>query len=196
MLVVLCGFAGSGKDTVADWLMARGWRKMSFAATLKDAVAAIFGWPRDMLEGATVESRSWRDQVDAWWARRLNIPHLTPRWVLQNIGTEVMRGHFHDDIWIAAVERAIENHKGPIVITDCRFPNEFRAMCKYGCQIYDIRRGPPPPWFQSLRDGEITRPPVDLHASEWAWISEHTDATIMNDGTLEELYDQLSKRFN
>ena len=81
-IISISGLIGSGKDTIAEYLINNhGFKKDSFAATLKDAVAAMFGWDRAMLEGATPETRALREQVDQWWANRLGIPHLTPRWV-------------------------------------------------------------------------------------------------------------------
>lgn len=62
MIVGICGLIGSGKGTVADMLVGEfGFTKISFADSLKDAVAAVFGWPRNLLEGDTDESRSWRE---------------------------------------------------------------------------------------------------------------------------------------
>ena len=51
MIIGLLGFAGSGKGTVADILVSKGFKKESFADPVKDAVAAIFGWERSLLEG-------------------------------------------------------------------------------------------------------------------------------------------------
>ena len=60
-IIALCGFMGSGKDTVADYLAnIHHFRKESFANTLKDAVSIVFGWDRVLLEGSTQESREWR----------------------------------------------------------------------------------------------------------------------------------------
>ena len=95
MIIGVCGFIGSGKDTIADYLVNfHEFRRESFASTLKDAVAAVFGWDRTLLEGRTKEAREWREQVDPWWAARLDMPTLTPRWVLQYWGTEVCRKAF------------------------------------------------------------------------------------------------------
>ena len=48
MIIGICGFIGSGKDTIADYLVNfHGFRRESFANTLKDAVAAVFGWDRE-----------------------------------------------------------------------------------------------------------------------------------------------------
>ena len=128
MIVGITGLISSGKDTAADYLCTfHGFKRMSFASALKDAVSAIFNWDRELLEGSTKASREWREEVDTWWATRLGIPHLTPRWVLQQWGTEVARKGFHNDIWVASVENRLLNLKDDIVITDCRFANELEA---------------------------------------------------------------------
>ena len=83
MIIGICGFIGSGKDTIADYLVnVQHFRRMSFAATLKDAVSSVFGWDREMLEGRTQHSRDWREQRDQWWSQRLG-REITPRLILQ-----------------------------------------------------------------------------------------------------------------
>ena len=58
MLIGIVGLIGSGKDTVAERLVQKhGYIKDSFAKSLKDAVAAMFNWNREMLEGDTKSSR-------------------------------------------------------------------------------------------------------------------------------------------
>ena len=98
-IIAICGFQGAGKDTLANILIEKyGFVKLSFAGSVKDVASCIFGWDREMLEGTTQESRKQREVIDEWWAKRLNIPHLTPRWVLQNFGTDLFRNHFHPEI--------------------------------------------------------------------------------------------------
>lgn len=204
MIIGICGFIGSGKDTAADYLVNfYGFRRDSFANTLKDAVAHVFGWDRELLEGRTKESREWREQVDPWWAERLKIPNLTPRLVLQLWGTEVARKGFHDDIWIASLENKLRNRKDDVVITDCRFPNEIKAIKKQGGKVVRIVRGPEPEWYSvaeavnagpkhigwSIAKTEL--PKFGIHASETAWVGTKFDAVINNNGTLDELYAQL-----
>jgi len=128
MIIGICGFIGSGKDTIADFLVSHhGYRRESFASTLKDAVASVFGWDRIMLEGTTKASRVWREQEDEWWSERLGIK-VTPRLVLQLWGTDVCRKAYHDDIWIASLENKLRKIEDDIVISDCRFPNEIQAI--------------------------------------------------------------------
>ena len=149
MIIGISGLIGSGKDTIADYLQnIHQFRRESFANSLKDAVAMVFGWPRDMLEGRTRESREWREQVDLWWSERFDMPNLTPRWVLQYWGTEVCRRNFHDDIWIAALENKLRKTQDDIVISDVRFPNEIAAIKNAGGTVIRVIRGPEPEWFK------------------------------------------------
>jgi hypothetical protein len=199
MIIGICGFIGSGKDTVADYLVNfHEFRRESFASTLKDAVAAVFGWDRTMLEGRTKEAREWREQVDPWWAERLSMPTLTPRWVLQYWGTEVCRKAFHDDIWIASLENKLRNSKDHVVISDCRFPNEIKSIKDSGGRIIWVTRGQLPEWYDLAIDAnhghnlafqELKR--LKIHASETAWVGTEFDHVIENDGTIDDLYKQI-----
>jgi hypothetical protein len=198
MIIGICGFIGSGKDTVADFLVNfHEFRRESFASTLKDSVAAVFGWDRTLLEGRTAEAREWREQVDPWWAERLNMPTLTPRWVLQYWGTEVCRRSFHDDIWIASLENKLRNSKDNIVISDCRFPNEIEAIKKANGIIVWVQRGALPEWYddavsanQGNNIGINAMKLRKIHASEWAWLGNEFDHVIDNNGTIDDLFKQ------
>jgi hypothetical protein len=205
MIVGFVGFIGSGKDTAADYLVNfHGYRRDSFANTLKDAVACVFGWDRTLLEGRTKEAREWREQVDTWWAERLNMPNLTPRLMLQLWGTEVCRTGFHDDIWIASLENKMRKTTDNIVISDVRFPNEIKAIHNAGGIVVRIKRGDDPEWYDaavsynkgpdgnstwSLSKAKLTQ--LKIHASETAWVGRDIDYTIYNDTTIDALFDQI-----
>ena len=198
MIIGICGFIGSGKDTVADYLVNfHEFRRESFASTLKDAVAAVFGWDRTMLEGRTKEAREWREQVDPWWAAKLDMPTLTPRWVLQYWGTEVCRKAFHDDIWIASLENKLRNSRDNIVISDCRFPNEIESLKRAGGNIIWVQRGALPDWYadavsanQGSNVGLNAMKMRKIHASEWAWLGSDFDVVVDNNGSIDDLYRQ------
>lgn len=205
----------SGKDTAADYLCTvHGFKRMSFASALKDAVAAIFGWDRELLEGSTKHSREWREQVDEWWAARLNIPNLTPRWVLQQWGTEVARKSFHDDIWVASVENKLRNINEDIVITDCRFPNELTAIKNAGGITMRTHRGNPPEWIDVAtylntgvdligrglgvtQDAKVLlEQHYKIHASEYSSVGLEYDHHLDNNGTIDSLHKQLESIIN
>ena len=199
-IIGICGFIGSGKDTAADYLVNfHEFRRDSFAATLKDAVAAVFNWDRELLEGRTKQAREWREQVDPWWAQRMGMPELTPRLALQLWGTEVCRRGFHDDIWIASLEARLRNSQDNIVISDCRFPNEIKAIKQAGGLVICVERGTHPHWFDiasSANRGDTKAQQwlvtEGIHASETAWIGTPFDAVIDNNKTVDELYKQLA----
>ena len=200
-IIGICGFIGSGKDTAADYLVNfHEFRRDSFAATLKDAVAAVFGWDRELLEGRTKQAREWREQVDPWWAQRLDTPNLTPRWVLQWWGTEVCRKGFHDDIWIASLESRLRNSNDNIVISDCRFPNEITAIKEANGKVIWVQRGELPSWHimaAKANHGDAVAAEklksLGVHASETAWVGTEFDAVIDNNSTVDALYLQIAK---
>ena len=206
MIIGICGFIGSGKDTIADYLVnIHQFRRESFANTLKDAVSQVFGWDRDMLEGRTRQSREWRERVDPWWAKRLNMPDLTPRWVLQYWGTEVCRKAFHDDIWIAALENKLCNSNDDIVISDCRFPNEIKSIRNAGGIVVRVVRGVEPDWYDAavsanrgpngnvswaLSRAKLER--LKVHASESSWVGTKFDAEVDNNSSMDHLLNQIN----
>jgi hypothetical protein len=199
MIIGVCGFIGSGKDTVADYLVNfHEYRRESFANSLKDAVAQVFGWDRTMLEGRTAQAREWREQVDPWWAERLNMPDLTPRLMLQLWGTEVCRAGFHDDIWIASLENKLRNSQDNVVISDCRFPNEIKALRAAGGIIICVERGIQPHWTGiavSANRGDLKAQAwlkqEGIHASETSWIGTTFDRVLDNNGSIDSLFSQL-----
>jgi hypothetical protein len=205
MIIGISGFIGSGKDTIADYLVNHHeFRRESFANTLKDSVSVIFGWDRLMLEGRTKSSREWREQVDSWWANRLNIPELTPRWVLQHIGTDVLRNHFHDNIWVASLENKLRKTKDNVVISDVRFPNEILAIKNSGGICVRVKRGPEPKWYDTAADynkgpngnigwalGQRRLEKAKIHPSEYSWVGSKFDHIITNDSTIDNLQEQI-----
>ena len=187
MLIGICGLIGSGKDTVAERLVnEHGYKRDSFAKSLKDAVASMFNWDRDMLEGRGESSRHWREQPDKFWSERFG-REVSPRTILQQFGTEVMRGQMYDGIWL---DSCMGRYRGQnTVIADTRFPNEIKTIKAHGGKIILVKRGQDPDWFTSYVEGNII--PTGIHSSEYLWAKSEFDFTINNDGTKEELYKKI-----
>jgi hypothetical protein len=141
-LLGLVGRKGSGKDTVGDYLVARhGFVRAAFADPVK--------WvARDLWPHLTVEQCWGPIEVKEAMDTTLGV---SPRWLLQRIGTEVGRNgdlatFAGFGISPARMQEALDRHgvvPGPsawvdalfrvpraadAVITDVRFPNEAEAI--------------------------------------------------------------------
>ena len=175
-IIGLSGRAGSGKDTVANYLVKNyGYTKLSFGNVLKDVVACIFGWPRELLEGDTKESREFRNKEDKWWSEHLKFK-ITPRIALQKIGTDVFRMHFHQDIWLLILKRQITK-LDKIVVTDIRFINEYNMIKNIGGTIISITRN------NIIKDNHLSENILDNIKFKY---------NLDNSGTIEELHQKIS----
>ncbi|AFC21647.1 putative deoxynucleoside monophosphate kinase [Cronobacter phage vB_CsaM_GAP32] len=214
-LVAINGTIGSGKDTFSQVFIDNGFYRVSFAETLKDAVSAIFGWDREMLEGTTDESRKIREQPDEYWSSKLG-RDVTPRWVLQNLGTDVLRRRFHDNIWVFAAENKIRNLPcDRVIITDCRFPNELKMIRENNGTVIEVQRVLPDWYWDAYAynleterilagyplDDELDRmfgittdvPPSmkNVHSSEYGWVGiNRPDYIVENNSTIDALHSQ------
>lgn len=205
MLVGFVGLMSSGKGTAGEILQLEyGFNPDSFAAAVKDASAAIFGWPREMLEGNTERSRAFRETPDPYWSQVMGRPY-TPREALQKMGTEAGRNVFHPDLWVHSLKRRVATSPHPrTVITDVRFPNEIEAIINIGGKVIVIERGDKPAHYDEALSvnqasdwsGKVQTLPLHpgIHYSEWAWIGHHSLRTkIKNDGSTEELEEKIVK---
>lgn len=199
MLIGLTGYINSGKGTVASYLNTKySFKQDSFAASLKDACSVMFNWPRNLLEGDTIESRQWREQPDIWWSTRLNIPNFTPRLALQLVGTNSLRDHFHQDIWfLSLANRVTQQPQTNFVISDVRFANEIKFIKENNGIIINIRRGKVPDWYHiavlaNAGDTEsyntMTTVYSSVHPSEWSWAGADFDYYLDNNQDLASLY--------
>lgn len=207
MIIGCIGFAGSGKGTAADYLVEKkGFTKLAFADAVKDATAAIFGWQRSLLEGDTPESREWREQKDEWWSEKTG-KDITPRNILQMMGTEIGRDMIHPDIWILALQKRIGMYQN-VVISDVRFPNEMKFIQSLGGFIVRVKRGSDPKWYDDailanmdiktkedylVKQSAIHRMDEEhkIHYSEWAWIGYPTDYQLDNVSAVSMLHNDI-----
>jgi len=204
-IVALCGLAGSGKGTCGDILQEYHFVKMSFADSLKDAVSSIFGWNRDLLEGDTVESRNFREIVDPFWSNKFG-RDITPRIILQEIGTDLFRDKFLDSIWIDSLERKLSKYDD-VVICDVRFPNEIEFLASVGAKIIEVSRPEiEPEWVEIIKYNTknsskyfdrgvfMSLHHPEVHPSEFLWVgNKFINNVIINDGSKKDLIEKLLK---
>lgn len=176
MLIGLCGAAGAGKNTVAEFLTDSSgspFVQISFAGPLYQCISTITGIPVGSLQ-----DRSVKEAVIPWLGK-------SPRQMLQSLGTEWGRDSVHPEIWIRiAMERAAQHMavgRG-VVITDVRFNNEAEAVVAAGGAVWKVVR---PGWRCLAGDAAA-------HQSE-AGVSDHFIArAIDNSGSLDALRQQLT----
>ena len=170
----MCGFLGSGKNTVAATLQQQtGALTHSFAQPLKDAVSVVFGWDRAMLEGDTPESREWREQPDAHWSSVFGYD-FTPRYALQYVGTELFR-NWQSDIWVESVRARLHPNQTHIV-TDARFRNEMALVRSIGGTVVWVYR-PNTAYHDTIYPILTRRAP--LHCEDFAFLQgAHSSETM------------------
>lgn len=135
-LIAFTGPAGCGKDTAAIHLAGNyGFVKVSFAEAMKEGVKTMFGLDDDHVYGSKKEDI---------------IPELgvSPRHILQTLGTDWGRTMLHPDIWITAVAKGWRKMKseaesgnyvgGGMVISDLRFENEAEWVRNNGGVVVHI----------------------------------------------------------
>jgi hypothetical protein len=135
MLIAICGHKFSGKSTVARLLQnATGYEVVSFADKLKDITCILSGCTREDLENYEFkENELVPDYLRPYC---LNAEKPTFRAFLQHFGSEVMRG-VNDNIWI---DCTLSNCEENAIISDCRFPNEARAVKARGGIVIKVVR--------------------------------------------------------
>jgi hypothetical protein len=136
ILLGLTGRAGSGKDTVADYLAKRyDVTRLSFAAPLKMLACKWFGFSDEQVN--TLEGK---ETPDPRWCGPDGKPR-TPREVLQLIGTEGFRA-VDPDFWLKIARRSVEecaacSDEG-VAFTDLRFPNEAAMIRSLGGYVVRV----------------------------------------------------------
>jgi hypothetical protein len=190
-IFALSGFAGAGKDTLGHVLVNRyGYKRMSFASSLKDCISSITGWDREKLEGTSLEDREWRERKDEWWSERLG-RKITPRIFMTLFGTDVVRKEF-PNLWLLSLERQLSlDISSNIVITDCRFQNEIEILKNIN-QTYHIHVSRESPSW-SLE--ECPSPPLYIHQSEYEWLIDVNGSKRKFDYIFENIYDKESPNF-
>lgn len=174
MIIGLSGYARSGKDTVADYLVEHhGFIKLSFATSMREALYKLDPEIRDM----TGLVYSFRQAVDlfGWEDMKTYFPRY--RELMQRMGTEVGREMFGEDFWVEQGLRQITPGAN-VVFSDVRYRNEALAIQKSSGELWRIER----PGVNPAND----------HTSENDLDDYKFDRSIMNYGPVEDLYETVT----
>lgn len=182
-LIGITGKIGSGKDTVGDAVVKRyfddrhkaslgrnGERlyciKMSFAESLKKAVAAMLGVPV-----AKFEDRVWKEAT-------IDGIGKSPRELLLSLGTEWGRNMIHPDFWVILSAQTYTRGDAHVVFCDVRFDNEARWIRQQGGTVIRL-----------VREGDQIAPLSAINHPSEAGISEELiSATVYAEaGDLHQL---------
>ena len=102
----------------------------------------------------------------------------------------------------------MEKSQDDIVISDCRFPNEIKAIKQQGGLVIRVKRGADPEWYrhaEALNAGPrhigwaLSKSKMEdykIHPSETSWIGSDFDHVIDNNNSLDELYSQIDALLN
>ncbi len=118
-IVGILGPAASGKSTASVYLVEKyGARRYSFAHPLKKIVRQAFDLTKDQVWG----SQAIKEKIDPRYG-------VSPRWLLQKIGTEGIRNTLGPDFWWKlCLEQIMQDKPDLAVIDDCRFENEVDGL--------------------------------------------------------------------
>lgn len=203
-------------DLKLDYSYRSNWKQVAFADKLKDIICLLINCTREQLENESFKSKELGEEWWYWYMELeggyspiildyltttkeqlknyegLELIKPTPRFLLQFIGTNLLRNQLHTEIWVNALmsEYKLYKETKPFVnltlkdeeypnwlITDMRFPNEMDAVKKRGGITIRVNR--------NLEESK------DQHESETELDNAEFDYVINNDGTIEELIEKV-----
>lgn len=170
-LIGITGLAGSGKDTVADYLHSQyGFMKVAFADPLRLAASNIFG-----VDHRCFTDRKLKEEPHPDWG-------LSPRRLLQLLGNDAVKPVFGEEIWVKRWQMTygVVKHSDHVVTPDVRFEPEATHIREQGGIILHLKSQ------RGGLQGETAR-----HSSEAGVEILPGDHVIHNDGSFAELYTKV-----
>lgn len=211
------------------------WEQKAFAGKLKQTASLLTGIPVEKFEDQDFKNKELPEEWDKFAFYRENtrrplriysskeeaekdvkifkggkveILKMTPRLLLQVIGTECIRDKVHPNAWVNALfaDYKYEIHRSEVptraagfidqhvypnwIITDMRFPNELEAVKNRGGITIRVNR----PYSTVAGDNGIpaTFNHAQFHPSETALDDAEFDYTIENDSSIEDLIHTVS----
>lgn len=194
MIISFSGKRRSGKDTAASFL--KGFKRYAFADYLKEGCSEAFQLPLAMFHDDKLKDEAFETPITlCYWQLneiakafdfepteeffRVGFANqmISPRNLLQFVGTDLIRKTIEDSFWIDATVERLRKEPCNVVVADSRFSNERNLLKSLGAILVLIKRGPDS---------------IDGHSSENdLGKDEDYDYVIENNGTLEELQQKI-----
>lgn len=164
----------SGKTTVANYLNGMGYRRLPFAAPIKSMLRPF------------LTQLGYGDRLDDYLegeGKEELIPELrlTPRQLMQTLGTEWGRTCIHPQVWTMCWERMAASNleRGiDVVVDDVRFPNEAAMVRRLGGEMWRVERSNTERQTAHASEGGLDEYPL-------------FDRRLVNDGSLLELHNRV-----
>lgn len=188
MIIGIDGFAGAGKDTIADIFVKNGFTKLSFADALRESAVYSTGLTLDTFIDRNIKDKAfdqkyiltedmltkfctylnYQSKIDEVVSKFINTEMDSPRHLLQFIATEIGRETLSLSLWIDKYDEKRAG-LGHIVTPDCRFDNERRHIkSTYRGLVWLVKR--------------VGTEPVGKHISELdKWSDGEYDVVVQND---------------
>jgi dephospho-CoA kinase len=182
-IIAICGYKRSGKDTIAEYLTKNyNYNHYKITDKLRKVVQLLFNLnDNDYEKNKEINDTRW---------------NTTPRKIMQFIGTEVFQYKIQElipnisrNFWIKSLLsdeliNNINNNNHKIVISDLRFIHEYENLKQLNIPLVVIK----------VTNNKIKN--IDNHISETEHLKIPIDYEIENNGTLQQLYDNINKIFN
>ena len=166
-MIGISGKAGSGKDTLGKYICDRYMcQHYYFAKPLKEGAKIMFNLSEEQIENKEQEIEPWG---------------MSPRKIYQLLGTDVGRG-IDINIWVKNAAMFVKSVPGrTVVITDVRFDNEAYWIHSRGGIVINIVRNK-----EDIAENK--------HSSEGGLIPKSIDATIYNNGSIQDMFNEFDDK--
>lgn len=207
MIIGVSGKISSGKDTVGEIILGltngmrkedilhkldrfgschvnpheSDWKIKKYAFKIKEIISIVIGCDIHDLESEEFKNTPLGEEWQLPWRKRLEKP-MTPRLMLQLLGTEWGRDLIHPNVWVNALMAdyspvRMDGKMPNWVVTDMRFPNEMEAIKQRGGVTIRVNRG--------------VAPKTHEHPSETALDKARFDHIIDNNSDISSLVDTV-----
>ena len=171
-VILLCGWKGSGKDTIANYLTKKhNYKRFAFADSLKDEISNDYNIKRELFDCRKSKEKKI-------FIPKLN-DYFSPRELCITIGQE--RKKFDEYYWVNKVVKDINCSKNvKCVISDCRFPIELNRfkLSNFNCISIWVNR------FDKNNSSDITETSLSY---------TNCDYFINNKNDFSTLYVEIEK---